>query len=87
MCNLGDRLFNEIFDLNAITDLVDDKFSREAIYMLSQYLVGNTNEAFKAINRLADHEQIYIYEIWITLIKSVDELKILFKAILRHSIE
>lgn len=87
MCNLGERLFNEIFDLDAITNLVDDKFTREAVYILSQYLVGNTSGSFKAINSLADHEQIYVYEIWISLIKSVDELRKLFKTILQHSIE
>ncbi|MCW7547157.1 hypothetical protein OO184_04150 [Photorhabdus sp. APURE] len=87
MCNLGERLFNEIFDLDAMAELADDKFTREAVYMLSQYLCGNTNGPFKAINRLADYEQIYVYEIWISIIKSTDELKILFKAILRHCIE
>ncbi|WP_157905993.1 hypothetical protein [Escherichia coli] len=35
MCNLGERLFNEIFDLDAIAELADDKFTREAVYMLS----------------------------------------------------
>ena len=34
MCNLGERLFNEIFDLDAIAELKDDKFTREAVYML-----------------------------------------------------
>lgn len=87
ICNLGERLFNEIFDLDAIAELADDNFTMDAVYMLNQYLVGNTNGPFKAINRHADHEQIYVYEIWISLIKSADELKILFKAILRHCIE
>lgn len=36
---------------------------------------------------LGAHEQIHIYEIWISIIKSADELRILFKAILRHCIE
>lgn len=31
MCNLGERLFNEIFDLDAIAELADDKFTREAV--------------------------------------------------------
>lgn len=87
MCNLGERLFNEIFDLDAIAELADDKFTREAVYMLSQYLVGNTSGPFKAINMLGAHKQIHIYEIWISIIKSADELRILFKAILRHCIE
>ncbi|HHU0624356.1 TPA: hypothetical protein ACT91V_003271 [Enterobacter bugandensis] len=87
MCNLGERLFNEIFDLDAIAELVDDKFTRDAIYMLSQYLVGNTSGTFKAINKLEGYEQIHIYEIWISIIKSADELRVLLKAILRHCIE
>src|SRR5690606_14980895 len=87
MCNLGEMLFNEIFDLDAIAELADDKFTREAVYMLSQYLVGNTNGPFKAINKLECHEQIHIYEIWISIIKSADELRTLFKAILQHCIE
>ncbi len=38
MCNLGERLFNEIFDLDAIAELADDKFTREAVYMLNHIL-------------------------------------------------
>ncbi|MGK7460393.1 hypothetical protein ACSRCL_22745, partial [Salmonella enterica] len=77
---------NEIFDLDASGELADDKFTREGVYMLSQYLVGNTSGPFKAINMLGANEQINIYGVWISIIKSADELRILFKAILRHCI-
>lgn len=86
MCNLGPKLFSEIFDLDVIRDLPDNEFTRQTIYWLSQYLVGNISEPLEDINKLDIIDQFIIYETWFDLIKSQQELKFLAKRLNRYHI-
>lgn len=86
MCNLGSNLFTEIFDFDVIRDLPDNEFTKQTIYWLSQYLVGNTREPLEDINKLDIIDQFLIYETWFDLIKSPQELKFLAKRLNRYQI-
>lgn len=86
MCNLGEDLFNKIFELGAIYDLPDNEFNRKIVYWLSQYLVGNLREPLDAISELNMFNQFYVYEIWFSLIKCPVEMKNLSKRIIQYHI-
>ena len=84
MCNLCGDLFYKIFDQEVIYDLPNNEFNKEIIYWLSQYLVGNLREPLDSISELNACKQIYVYETWLSLIKSPDELKLLAKRIILY---
>ncbi|EKH0677123.1 hypothetical protein O6E06_003760 [Escherichia coli] len=84
MCNLCGDLFYKIFDQEVIYDLPNNEFNKEIIYWLSQYLVGNLREPLDSISELNACKQIYVYEIWLSLIKCPDELKLLAKRIILY---
>ncbi|EFR0238733.1 hypothetical protein HZL95_003652 [Salmonella enterica] len=86
MCNLGDDLFFKIFEPVAIYDLPNNKFNKEIIYWLSQYLVGNLREPLDAVSELDIFEQFYVYETCFSLIKCPDEIRNLSKRIIRYLI-
>lgn len=86
MCNLGDDLFYKIFALGAIYDLPNNEFSKEIIYWLSQYLVGNLIEPLDSISELDIFEQFYVYETLFSLIKCPVEMKNLSKRIIQYQI-
>ncbi|EAA7711285.1 hypothetical protein K0M23_004427 [Salmonella enterica] len=84
MCNLSERMFDEIFDSNAIYELPDNNFTKKIVYWLSQYLMGNVVDPIKDINQLDKFERFYVYETWFSLIKETETLKTLSKTIIQH---
>ena len=87
MCNLGQELFFKIFEPESIYNLPNNEFSKEIIYWLSQYLVGNLIQPLDAISELNASKQIYVYETWFSLIKCPDEMKLLAKRIIEYLLD
>ncbi|MFT4273958.1 MAG: hypothetical protein QM578_23390 [Pantoea sp.] len=79
MCNHGDRIFDETIERWTIKRLKNDELTKQAVYWLSQYLVGNFIEPLDSISELDKEDQIFVYELWFFMMKSPYQRKVLAK--------
>ncbi|MEH4626314.1 hypothetical protein PO369_22340 [Phytobacter diazotrophicus] len=86
MCNLSKESFLDLFNMDSIYDLPENKLTMKIVYWLSQYLVGNVQEPFREVNKLEVHDQLIVYKTWFCLIKSRDELEKLMSLIIYNEL-
>lgn len=77
-CNLGSES-TELFDIDGIDELQDNELVGNAVYMLSQYIVGNQSEPLKQIKKMSSRDREITISTWLNVIKDPEELRMLTK--------
>ncbi len=73
-CNLGEESA-DLFDFKGIEELSDNSVVGEAIYMLSQYLVGNHSQPAAAIRKMNSRDKDITMRTWLDVIHDAEELR------------
>lgn len=78
-----DKLFHTV----ELTKVLGNPNDARAIYWLSQFMLGNVSQPFDAIKKLNTVERYHVFITWIDIIKDVDTLKRVTKAVIDQFVD
>jgi hypothetical protein len=80
-CNLNSEQYEELFVMEAISLLPNNKINQRALLILSQILVGNISGSMAEVKSMQKANREAVFTCWLDILKDPDELRAIGKLI------